>query len=266
MKPYYEQSGITLYHGDCACILPQLPLVDLVFTSPPYNLAGRPWPKLGHWGTGDSPGGRSKWKNGSDGSSGVKYASHNDGMPHAEYVIWQQSVLQQLWERLTPTGAIFYNHKPRVIGAKLWLPLELNPGLPLRQIIIWRRAGGINFTPTAYVPTHEWVMVFAREAFRLRDKSASGTGDVWYVPQRPDKDHPAPFPVGLPTNAIQTTKPGIVLDPFCGSGTTLLAAKQNGRTAIGIEIDERYCELAASRLNACKSTEDGVQPPLTVNP
>jgi site-specific DNA-methyltransferase (adenine-specific) len=169
-------------------------IIPLIFTSPPYNLGGAPWPHLGHWKPGDSAGGKSKWRNGSDGSGGVTYASHADTMPHVDYVVWQRDVLRLCWESLGPSGAIYYNHKPRVIGGRVWLPLELNPDLPLRQIVIWRRAGGMNFNPTAYVPTHEWIMVFAKEAWRLRDKSASGAGDVWYVPQKPDKEQPSTFP------------------------------------------------------------------------
>jgi site-specific DNA-methyltransferase (adenine-specific) len=249
VNPYYEHSGITIYHGDCREILPSLPPADLIFTSPPYNLGGAPWPHLGHWKPGDSPGGKSKWRNGSDGSGGVSYASHDDTMPHTEYVRWQWSVLEACWERLSDYGAIFYNHKPRVIGGRCWIPTALNPNLPLRQIVIWQRAGGMNFNPTAYVPTHEWVMIFAKDAFRLRDKGASGVGDVWYVPQEPDSDHPAPFPIGLPLRAMETTKPGLVIDPFCGTGTTLRAAKESGRKAIGIEICEAYCEVAAKRLS-----------------
>lgn len=252
MKPYYDSGGIRIFHGDCLEILPSLPLADLIFTSPPYNLGGRPWPHLGNWKQGDSPGGKSKWRNGSDGSGGVTYSAHRDAMPHSEYVNWQRSVLCTCWNSLHPSGAIFYNHKPRVIGGKLWLPLELNPNLPLRQIVIWKRAGGMNFNPTAYVPTHEWIMVFARESWRLRDKSASGAGDVWYVPQKPDKEHPAPFPIALPVTAIETTKSHVVVDPFCGTGTTLQAAKKLQRIAYGIEIDERYCEVAARRLEATK--------------
>jgi site-specific DNA-methyltransferase (adenine-specific) len=248
MKPYFEEAGITIWHGDCRDIIGRLPKVGLVFTSPPYNLGGAPWPHLGHWKPGDSAGGKSKWRNGSDGSGGVTYASHSDDMPHDEYVLWQRTILASLYERLSPSGAIFYNHKPRVIGGRLWLPLELNPDLPLRQIIVWARAGGMNFNPTAYVPTHEWIIVIAKSDFRLRDKSASGAGDVWYIPQQPDSEHPAPFPIALPLRALETTGPGTVLDPFCGTGTTLQAAKRLGREAIGIEIEERYCEVAANRL------------------
>lgn len=248
MTPFYDEDGITIYHGDCADVLPALSGIDLIVTSPPYNLGASPWPHLGNWKPGDSPGGKSKWRNGSDGSGGVTYETHDDTLPWPEYVGWQRYILRLCWNSLAASGAIFYNHKPRVIGGRLWTPFELNPDLPLRQIVIWARAGGLNYNPTAYVPTHEWVMIFAKEPWRLRSKSASGLGDVWRIPQERNPDHPAPFPLRLPATAIETTGPCVVLDPFMGIGTTLRAAKHAGVRAIGIEKSERYCEIAVQRL------------------
>lgn len=248
MTPYYDDGGVTLYCADNRDVLPTLSGIDLVFTSPPYNLGSSPWPHLGHWKPGDGSGGKSKWRNGSDGSGGVTYEDHEDTMPWPEYVAWQHEALRLMWGTLADDGAIFYNHKPRVIGGRLWLPLELNPDLPLRQVIVWARAGGMNYNPTAYVPTHEWIMVIARESWRLKSKGASGVGDLWRVPQETNPDHPAPFPTGLPARAIDTTGPGLILDPFAGSGSTLIAAKAAGVRAIGVEKSERYCEVAVKRL------------------
>jgi modification methylase len=251
VKPYYEdsESGIAIYHGDCLDVLPTLGSdFDLVFTSPPYNLGSSPWPHLGHWRPGNSPGGGGKWPGGGDGSTGIVYENHADTMPWAEYVQWQRTTLEHCWSLLSDTGAIFYNHKPRSIGGRLWMPLELNPDLPLRQIIVWARSGGLNLTPTAYVPSHEWIMILAKPGWRLRDRGASGVGDVWRFNQE-SSTHPAPFPLGLPARAIETAGPKLVLDPFMGSGTTLRAAKDAGVRAVGIEKSERYCEMAAKRLS-----------------
>lgn len=244
--PYYEDSHTTIYHGDCRDILPLLEPVDLIFTSPPYNLGVNPGGTFGHWKDGDTRGGNSKWAGVVE--DGITYTDHADTMPPAEYREWQRDVLRLCWAQLSDRGAIYYNHKPRVQASTLWLPLELNPDLPIRQIIIWARAGGTNFAPTHYVPTHEWVVVFAKPAFRLRDKGASGLGDVWRVPQDANSRHPAPFPLGLPGRAIETVAPRSVLDPFMGSGTTLRAAKDAGVRAIGIDKSERYCAMAAQRL------------------
>lgn len=246
MSIYYQDDSVTLYHGDCLDVLPALSGVDLIVTSPPYNLGVTTGGGFGHYKDGQTRGGQGKW--GGTNKDGIDYTDHDDAMPPAEYAQWQRNVLTACWDTLSDTGAIFYNHKPRVQASTLWTPLELNPGLPLRQIIVWARAGGMNYAPTHYVPTHEWIMVLAKPDFRLKSKGASGLGDVWRVNQQPNPDHPAPFPIGIPARAIETTAPRLVLDPFAGSGTTLRAAADAGIKAIGIEKSERYCELIATRL------------------
>jgi site-specific DNA-methyltransferase (adenine-specific) len=251
-KPDYERNGITLYCGDCLEILSELEAesVDAVVTSPPYNLGNEPWPHLGHWKPGDGgSGGKSKWRNGSDACGGTQYGSHDDAMPHAEYVEWQQSVIMLMWRAINGNGAIFYNHKPRVIGGRLWLPLELIPSeVILRQIVVWGRPGGMNYNPTAFVPTYEWIMVLAKEAWRLKSKGVSGLGDVWrMVPDR-GNDHPAPFPVELPSRVLEATGADTILDPFLGSGTTAIACIRTGRRCIGIEISEDYFRIACERI------------------
>ena len=185
-------------------------------------------------------------------------------LPWAEYEAWQREIVGLCWSQLTETGAIFYNHKPRPQACEVWLPLALNPGLPLRQIIIWARAGGINFAPTHYVPTHEWVLVIAKPGFRLRDKAASGAGDVWYIPQESNTDHPAPFPVGLPLQILETTVPGRVLDHFMGSGSTGVAAVKRGLPFAGIEIDPKHFDTARRRIGEAMKQEDLFVKPLKV--
>ena len=229
-EPYYSDELVTLYCADNADVMPSISGVDLVFTSPPYNLNG----------DGNSSAG-TYFRNLADG-----YDGHDDALPHAEYVEWQQRVVRLAWSTLSDTGAIFYNHKPRVGGDRVRLPLDLIPGdLPTRQIVVWDRGSGMNRQFTYYVPRHEWIMVVAKPAWRTVTRSVD---DVWRVPFEVGSDHPAPFPLGLPARAIETTNPGLVLDPFAGSGTTLRAAKDAGAKAIGIERSERYCEIAAKRL------------------
>lgn len=242
VAPFYEADGITIYHADCMDVLPTLSDIDLIFTSPPYNMS-----MVAPGAGGLKRGGAWLAAKGKGGLS-TGYENHGDAMPWPEYEAWQQSVLTACWATLSDTGAIFYNHKPRPIAGQIWLPLVLNPGLPLRQIVMWARAGGINYSKSHFVPTHEWIMVMAKPAFRLKDKGVSGLGDVWRVSQVADPDHPATFPVELPARAIESVVPHVVLDPFVGSGTTLVAAKRAGCRAIGVDISERYCEVAANRL------------------
>ena len=242
----------TLYQGDCLEVIPRLVAFDCAVTSPPYNLGGAPWARLGHWKPGNKSGagGRAKWKTGADGGVGIVYGHHEDAMEWSEYVAWQRIVLSAMWGKLSSNGAIFFNHKPRVIGTRLWTPLELvPPEIELRQIITWARPGGINYSPAAFVPTCEWIMLLAKPAFRLKSKGVSGLGDVWRM--NPDRnDHPAPFPLELPSKVMEATTRGVVFDPFMGSGTTGIAALRSGRRFIGCEIEPRYFDMACSRLEA----------------
>lgn len=257
VRPYYEEGGITIYHGDCMEIMPQLAAgsVDLVFTSPPYNLGtttggGFPNKRMGHYAAdaafGKKRGGMGKW---ASAALAHGYGVHEDAMPHDEYVAWQKRILTECWRLIGDAGAIYYNHKPRVLAGICVTPLDYNPGLPVRQVVIWARSGGINFSPAFYLPMHEWIVVIAKPDFRLKSKGASGVGDVWSITQEMNNDHPAPFPISLPLRALETVEPRSVLDPFMGSGTTLRAAKDLGIPAIGIEIEERYCEMAVERLS-----------------
>jgi modification methylase len=250
--------GVTLYLGDCREILPTLGKVDAVVTSPPYNLGntsggGFPAKKMGHYSPDagmSNRGGQGKWSRASAaGGLAHGYGTHDDAMPHADYVAWQKDIVSLCWAQLNESGAIFYNHKPRVLDGLLVTPFTYLPALPIRQVVIWARAGGINFSPAFYCPTHEWIVIIAKPAFRLRDKAASGAGDVWYIPQEANADHPAPYPLQLPLNVLKTTSAQSVLDPFMGSGTTGVAAVKMGRKFIGIEIDQRYYDIACRRVS-----------------
>ena len=232
-RPYYQQDGITIFNAPCEEILPNLPpaSIDVVVTSPPYNLSGL---RKVHSG--------SDYNGLNDG-----YPCHDDAMPPGEYKLWQQDVLRMCWDTLTPHGGIFYNHKPILRDGIAHLPFDLIGDLPLRQVITWDRgAGHMQSNRWYYTPRYEWILLITPIGFRL---SREGVFDVWNIPLEQRSEHPAPFPVGVPMKAIDTVD-GVrtVLDPFLGSGTTLVAAQSMGVNAIGIEVDEAYCEMAAKRL------------------
>jgi DNA modification methylase len=227
VTPYYSDEWVTIWHGDCRDVLPTL-TADTFITSPPYN--------LGHVS--------GAYANMRDG-----YATHDDAMPDEEYVAWQQSTLSLMWAALPDTGAIFYNHKPLIRDRSAVLPTRLLPAeVTLRQIITWDRGVGMNWSPTHLRPQTEWIMLLAKPGWALPDRGSSTAGDLWRFPiEQTDYGHPCPFPVALPAHILELTS-GTVCDPFMGSGTTLVAAKAAGRKAVGIELDERYCEIAVSRL------------------
>ena len=241
----------TLYQGDCLEIMPTLGKVDVVFTSPPYNMHGNGGTTMGH--------ATSKWKGNAlkDG-----YLSHSDDMPQSEYEDWQKTILDGCWNILSEAGAIFYNHKPRPRNKEIWLPTVIHKELPLRQIIIWKRNGGINFSPSFFVPTHEWILLFAKPRFSLKSRAASGVGDVWEIPFETNTPHPAPFPVRLPQTAIEVTTAETILDPFMGSGTTGVACAKLGRKFIGIELEPKYFDIACDRIQKAYDQPDMfVEPP-----
>ncbi len=247
---YPEEFHNKIICGDCLQVMALMPdaCVDLVVTSPPYNLKNST-------GNGMKDGRGGKWQN-----AALKngYQDHADNMPHADYVAWQKSCLSQMMRLLTPDGAIFYNHKWRVQDGLLQDRHDIVGDFPVRQIIIWQRKGGINFNPGYFLPTYEVIYLITRKDFRLAPK-ANAVGDVWQFTQEQSNIHPAPFPVDLIKRCIGSTTAKIVLDPFMGSGTTAVAAKELGRTYIGIELSDIYCQLATSRITQTRFGIDSSQ-------
>lgn len=175
------------------------------------------------------------------------YDNYDDAMLHNEYVTWQRDCLTAMMRVLRDDGAIFYNHKWRVQDGLLQDRHDIVSGFPVRQIIIWKRNGGINFNAGYFLPTYEVIYLIANPKFKLVAK-ANGVGDVWSIPQEKNNSHPAPFPLGLAQRCIQSVGSGPVLDPFLGSGTTAIAAERLGLEWIGIDKSPAYCELALQRL------------------
>ena len=211
--------------------------VDLIITSPPYNLKNST-------GNGMKDGRGGKWANAALVNG---YVTHNDCMPHDEYAAWQRACLSQMLRLLPENGAIFYNHKWRVQGGLLQERQDIVAGFPVRQIIIWKRKGGINFNPGYFLPTYEVIYLIAKPNFKLVAK-ANAHGDVWEFMQEMENPHPAPFPLELIERIVASTEASIVLDPFIGSGTTAIAANNLGRDYIGIDIAKDYCNMARKRL------------------
>ena len=211
--------------------------VDLIVTSPPYNLKNST-------GNGMKDGRGGKWSNAAlvDG-----YSHYNDNIPHEEYAEWQRQCLVEMLRIIPEDGAIFYNHKWRVQAGLLQDRNDIVSEFPIRQIIIWRRKGGINFNPGYFLPTYEVIYLIAKPKFKLA-KQANAHGDVWEFNQESKNKHPAPFPVDLIERIISSTNAKIILDPFMGSGTTALAAKKLDRQFVGIDISPEYCEMAQQRI------------------
>lgn len=210
----------------------------VIVTSPPYNLKNSS-------GNGMKDGRGGKWSNAAliEG-----YDTHEDAMPHDDYVAWQRDCLNAMMRVLRDDGAIFYNHKWRVQNGLLQDRHDIVSGFPVRQILIWQRNGGINFNRGYFLPTYEVIYLIAKADFKLAPK-ANAMGDIWSIPQDRNNPHPAPFPLELAKRCIESVGFGPVLDPFLGSGTTAVAAEQLRLKWVGIDASQTYCDQAKVRLN-----------------
>ena len=255
MKPYYDHDGITIYHGDCREILPTVGQVDCVVTSPPYdNLRVYGGHSFDFDGCASalvptiSEGGVIVWvvadeaKDGDESGSSMRQALRFKelGMRLHDTMIWRKLnggangsnfAYLQCWEFMF----VFSKGAPKTTNL---IEDRRNVTPPRAK----REAPGRRFADGTVKPDR----VVVRKEFGRR-------WNVWDTPVGSDETfgHPAVFPVTLAADHIRSWcgGDGTVLDPFAGSGSTLRAAKDLGRRAIGIEIEERYCEIAAERLS-----------------
>ena len=234
--------------GDCIKTMKQMPdnCIDLAVTSPPYNLKNST-------GNGMSANTKSgKWA-GNPLQNG--YSHYSDNIPNDEYADWQYNCLKEMYRLIKADGAIFYNHKWRVQDGLIQDRKDIIRDLPVRQIIIWRRKGGINFNPGYFLPTYEVIYLIPKPNFKLAPK-ANAFGDVWEFTQEMNNEHPAPFPVALIDRIISSTTSQIILDPFSGSGTTAVVSMGLKRNYIGIELSPDYCKTSEKRIEKNKKQSE----------
>jgi DNA modification methylase len=209
MKPYYEHAGITIYHADCRDVLPHM-TADVLVTDPPYGVA-----------------------------LNTKYCSARRG------VLAGANDYPPIFGDAEPFDP---NH---LLGAKamvLWGANYYADKLPARgSWLIWDKRDGSGFNDQADAEL-AWVTGVSGTVPRLFTHRWNGMIKASERDKR--RRHPTQKPVALMVWCISFfPQAGSVLDPYAGSGTTLVAAKNLGRRAIGIEIEERYCEIAAKRLS-----------------
>jgi site-specific DNA-methyltransferase (adenine-specific) len=237
VKPYYEHAGITIYHADCRDILPHLEPVDLVLTDPPY-------------------------------SSGGMFRGDRAAKPLAKYVqtgsmftcqddfsgdnMDQRSFLK--WASLWLTDALRISRDGAAICLfSDWRQLPLmsdalqGGGWVWRNIVTWWKPG-IRMQRGRFSSSSEYILYGSKGIPNPGEKSPQNV--LRFSPvSGDDKVHIAEKPTELLICLLGISPAGsVVLDPFMGSGTTLVAAQQLGRRAIGIEIESKYCDIAIHRL------------------
>jgi site-specific DNA-methyltransferase (adenine-specific) len=237
MTPYYSEAGQTIYLGDCLEILPSLKneSIDMIFTDPPY----------GH--------------NNHDGDWNARLNEHrqienkpieNDGANEMRILVDEMLYhAMRLLKLESCCCCCCGGGGPKPTFA--WVAQRMDTkGLQFFHSVIWDKLNpGLGWR---YRRQHEMVMIAHREGGKLRwaNEDLSVPNIVQLMPPR-DRIHPNEKPLDFVMKflSLHSLPNDMILDPFIGSGTTLRAAKDLGRRAIGIEINERYCEIAAKRLS-----------------
>jgi site-specific DNA-methyltransferase (adenine-specific) len=260
MTPYYDDGQCVIYHGDCLEILPTLNGIDCTITSPPYNVG-------------------IDYDNHHDVMSWDAYVDLINGTCAGIAVAQPHG---RTWVNVTPIVPIASgDHSGRASNARISLMDAWSTGLgrndhQLWDYVAWATPGrgpgcawGSWESPAGPNMRGEWEVIIAahtgptwgRETPPAHKgwKDSEGnwielTSNVWRMQPEargPETgNHPAPFPTKLASRCIRlsTWPDEVVLDPFMGSGSTLLAARALGRRSVGIELSEEYCEVAAKRL------------------
>jgi DNA modification methylase len=222
LDPYYADESVTLYHGDCREVLADVgDTFDIVATDPPYSSGGF------------QEAGKSSGSIGTRGSEVIAL----DNLSTRGYERLMREVLRYCnqadeifmftdWRMWISTFDALESGGWRVRNMLVWDKLQMGMGMP------WRNQ-------------HELIAYGKRSSAKILDGKR---GNVLQVKRSGNANHPTEKPVGLMAQLLGNTSGTRVCDPFAGSGTTLVAAREVGLTAIGVEMDERHCETAAKRL------------------
>jgi site-specific DNA-methyltransferase (adenine-specific) len=218
MSLYYEDDHVTLYHGDCRDLV-NWRRADVMVTDPPYGTAGDV--KRGADGYGRRK--RSE--------RGEQRIASGQGIANDRDTTCRDSVLNGWGER------------PALVFGS---PRLADPPGTWEDRLVWDKGQmGLNGGPWRYQHESIYVRGFRRvsdgDSSILRSIDQRGSG-AW-------RPHPHFKPIGLIEHLVERAPDGVIVDPFAGSGTTLIAARNLGRKAIGVEIEEKYCQLIAARLS-----------------
>jgi DNA modification methylase len=209
VTPYYDDGTCVIYHGDCREVLPELSF-DVVLTDPPYAI-------------------------------GAQYASYDDTADNLDKMVadmWPQVQRAQRIALTPGIGNLWRYPKPT------W-------------VLCWFDPGGAGSGPWGFC-TWQPVLVYGGDPFLKAGRGRRPDGRQFMLGRRSNKEdkdgsgaHPCPKPLDVMSWLVSRVSPDasdLIVDPFMGVGSTLRAAKNHGHRAIGIEIEERYCEIAAQRL------------------
>lgn len=223
MKPYFEDTaaGITIYHGDCRDLLQgymdliDLSAVDVVLTDPPYGIG---WSQHGGGHTGKTA-----------------------GMRRLPPIIGDEDV------SLRDGVLAFLSEKPALVFGSFRAPFPPN----VVQVLVYQKTpdAGLVGSTTGFRRDAEPIFLLGPWPLRPCRASSVVASTIGLQTLAKPGYHPHSKPLDVLRNLLTAMPEGVVLDPFMGGGSTLVAAKDLGRRAIGIEIEERHCATAAERLS-----------------
>ena len=210
MKPYFQNELITLYHGDCLELTEWLE-ADVLVTDPPYGQSYK---------SNMDRGRRARW---------------HDAIKGDENTDSRDAVLR-LWG----------NEKAALIFGT-W---KVEKPKDTKQTVIWDKTpcGFMGDLSIPFGSAHEEIYCLGKNGWAGTREASVVKAQMLMSADKARPDHPTPKPIGLMEKLISKTD-GVIADPFAGSGATLIAARNLGRKAIGVELEEKYCELIANRLS-----------------
>lgn len=217
MSLYYQDDLVTLYHGDCLTEHREWLAADVLVTDPPYGV---------------------EWK-----------ARHGDARRGTKDQRFTANVIAADKDTTARDGALSAWGKRPAIAFGSW---RIERPENVHALLIWHKEGAYSGPLVApFFTNHEEVYIIGKGAWR---KSAPPLRSVITTTEHRSSatrevGHPTPKPIHLMEQLIDRCPPGLIADPFVGSGSTLIAARNLGRKSIGVELEERYCELIAKRLD-----------------
>ena len=224
---------IEIIKGSCLELAPQLKdnTINVTVTSPPYNKCGA--------------GGGIFRK--------IEYDTFDDTLPEEDYQHQQIELIDTIYDKTVEGGSFFYNHKVRYFDGRSISPWQwlTKTKWNIREEIIWARGMGTEISGYRFTQTDERIYWLVKGDKHPRlPRECANYSSVWKFGPDMKNDHPAPYPLELPVRCIQSvlSEPGLVFDPYNGSGTTGVAAKLLGHDYIGFDLSDKYIDEARERI------------------
>ena len=242
---------IDLRLGDCRELAKELEdnSINCTVTSPPYNKHS----------IGSSKESLQKEYIPGQQSNGVfrkiEYDSFDDSLPEDVYQEQQVELLDTIFDKTVEGGSFFYNHKVRYLKGDCIHPMEWlrKSKWNIREEIIWTKSAGTEISGYRFIQCEERIYWLCKgdKHPKMSRKCADFTS-VWKFPPDTKNPHPAPFPLVLPLRCLEAvmSEPGVVLDPYSGSGTTGVAATLLGHDYIGFDLSSCYSSMARERIES----------------